>query len=865
MAQTVLSARLGGCPVDLLEQEEALDRIARGITAFDGPPLGVASINLDHLHHFGLGSALAAPGDADDGIDWLNLIDGAPVAAKAEQMTGRAWPRLAGSDLAGPVLDLIEQHGASVGFIGGAPETHALLSAKLEAERPGLRVSGYWAPSREDLADPEASRAIAAEIAAAGTTVLVVCLGKPRQEEWISAYGTLCGARVMLAFGAVVDFLAGRISRAPAFVSEHGLEWAWRLAKEPKRLFRRYVVQGPPALQALRRNSLVVAPPVTAEVVVAGRPQLRFTREPGPVDVAVVVVAYNSEGDIDPLIESVRRGAGGLRVRVVVVDNDSRDATLERAMAHDDVVVVRAGGNLGYSGGLNVALAHVGEARSVLVLNPDLVVDPDAIQTLYRRMTETGAAVVVPHLRDEDGADYPSLRREPTVLRALGDALFGSRWASRSAGLSEMVTDQLHYRYAHPIDWATGAALLIDRSVVDAVGDWDERYFLYSEETDFFHRVREAGGSVWYEPSASMLHRRGGSGTSDELVALMAVNRIRYMEKHASPARARLFRAVVVLHETLRYSIPSHRLAQRFVSRRRSWASLPKAELSGPRFGYAGSPVASIVIPAHNEEAVIARALDPLAPFAASGVLEVIVACNGCTDDTARIAASFPSVQVLVIPAASKVAALNAADRVATAWPRAYLDADIELPPDAVFRLIDSLRRGPALAGRPVFRYETAAASSLVRAYYRARSRMPSLSSALWGAGVYALTREGHDRLGSFPEVTADDLHVDRLFSGDDKAIVEAQAALVRVPLRSSELLGVLRRAQRGSREQGVDSGGRTRSELVASIRGPRSAVDAVVYAGFAAVARRDARRTATVTVWERDDSSRIGVVGRLS
>ncbi len=100
--------------------------------------------------------------------------------------------------------------------------------------------------------------------------VLVVCLGKPRQEHWIEQYGPLTGAQVLLAFGAVVDFLSGRIRRAPRWVADHGFEWAWRLGLEPRRLARRYLVRGPVEYLALRRTPTTLpgdAPAMSAPVL----------------------------------------------------------------------------------------------------------------------------------------------------------------------------------------------------------------------------------------------------------------------------------------------------------------------------------------------------------------------------------------------------------------------------------------------------------------------------------------------------------------------------------------------------------------------------------------------------------------------
>lgn len=261
---------IGDVPVDLADRAQALDTISERSRRSSATPLGVVSINLDHIHHFGTGARWTSTfGDGErHGIEWLNLIDGAPLARQAHRITGLEWPRLAGSDLAGPILDNAARDGVRVGFLGGSPETHRLLAEKFAKERPNLKISGFWAPSKEELEDPIREYAITMAIAAAQTDILVVCLGKPRQEAWIANHGTDSGAKVLLAFGAVVDFLAGRVSRAPEWVGKVGFEWAWRLALEPRRLANRYLVQGPPAYLAMRRHSggaspVAVQPPST--------------------------------------------------------------------------------------------------------------------------------------------------------------------------------------------------------------------------------------------------------------------------------------------------------------------------------------------------------------------------------------------------------------------------------------------------------------------------------------------------------------------------------------------------------------------------------------------------------------------------
>jgi UDP-N-acetyl-D-mannosaminuronic acid transferase (WecB/TagA/CpsF family) len=172
---------LGGCPVDLRDRSGAVEEIRQRTLDAAAPQLGVVSVNLDHVHHFGAGSRWQGTIDRAP-LEWLHLIDGAPLATQATRLTGRVWPRLAGSDLIEPILRAAEADGVRVGFLGGNDETHAALRERLAGEYPALQVAGLWSPSRVDLGDRQKSRGIAGEIAEARTGLLVVCLGKPRQE-----------------------------------------------------------------------------------------------------------------------------------------------------------------------------------------------------------------------------------------------------------------------------------------------------------------------------------------------------------------------------------------------------------------------------------------------------------------------------------------------------------------------------------------------------------------------------------------------------------------------------------------------------------------------------------------------------------
>ena len=595
------------------------------------------------------------------------------------------------------------------------------------------------------------------------------------------------------------------------------------------------------------------------DVTASARPR-GFVTGGASAEVAAVIVTYNNQDDVGRLVQSLRVQASDVPLRVVVADNSSSDFTLQRLAEHADVTVVPSGGNLGYSGGINVAQAHVPAGEHILVINPDLTLDSGALVAMLRRMNSSGAGVVVPVVRDAGGGLFYSLRREPTVIRALGDAILGSRLGNRPAALSDIDADPSHYLRPHAVVWASGAALLVRASVAAEVGPWDERFFLYSEETDFQRRVRVAGHEIWFEPSAVVHHGQGGSGGPAELAALMAVNRVRYVEKYHGRAYSGAFRFAAMLHELVRSAKPGHAATLRALADRRTWSALPQAEREP-----LGRAEGAIIIPAHNEASVIGRTLESLYPLVGEQGIEIIVVCNGTTDATADIARALHGFQVVEIPEPSKVAALNAGDRLATRWPRLYLDADIEITPGAVKSLFDALSRtsvdGQVLleAARPTARYDSSGGTALVRSYYRARSRLVSLDTNLWGAGAYAVNEVGHARFPEFPQLTADDLFVDRLFPSERKAVIRTDAVIVRLPRDAANLSRILRRGvQANAEHSGEVTTGRTAAALVRSIRGPLSALDATVYAGFVVAARLQVRLPGNArSVWERDLSSR--------
>jgi glycosyltransferase involved in cell wall biosynthesis len=281
------------------------------------------------------------------------------------------------------------------------------------------------------------------------------------------------------------------------------------------------------------------------------------------------------------------------------------------------------------------------------------------------------------------------------------------------------------------------------------------------------------------------------------------------------------------------------------------------------------SPIGSVVIPAHNESVVIRRCLDALLCDFAPGELDVVVACNGCTDDTADIVrASWPAVRVIELARASKPAALRAADEVLSVFPRLYMDGDVIMPAASARRIIEYLRTDSALAARTSAFYDISEADALVRGYHRARARLLSRTQALWaGDGAYGVSAAGRARWGTYPDVIADDLFASQWFRPSEVKVIECAPSVVIVPHRTRDLIRIMRRRYQGNTDlRGPADGPAStvsatlRSLAAAALSGPGAAADTAAFLGIVAAARIT-RAISPPAGWERDESSREKVM----
>ncbi|MEM8873794.1 MAG: glycosyltransferase family 2 protein [Planctomycetota bacterium] len=291
----------------------------------------------------------------------------------------------------------------------------------------------------------------------------------------------------------------------------------------------------------------------------------------------------------------------------------------------------------------------------------------------------------------------------------------------------------------------------------------------------------------------------------------------------------------------------------------------------------------SVIIPAHNEAAVIGRCLRVLCLDAdgnridRADDMEVIVACNGCSDDTAAIVRRFArdtgaNVRVVETTSAGKVLALNLGDAAASHLPRLYVDADVRLPWADARALAEALHDEVAPVMAPSVRFDCTGRPWAVRAFYRVWSGLPYCRNLI-GSGVYGLSAEGRRRFDTFPRITADDAFVRLTFPPAERETLRSATFVVEVPRTFWALIQIKARAHFGNREVAARyaethaGAGREPGQRQALMRLARSArrwPDIAAYLTVRIAARLLAARRwhfGDHQAWERDESTRMEAV----
>jgi GT2 family glycosyltransferase len=285
---------------------------------------------------------------------------------------------------------------------------------------------------------------------------------------------------------------------------------------------------------------------------------------------SIIIVSWNTQELLRRCLASIKEGAGSFTIEVIVVDNGSHDGTPEMIRAEfSEVILIEPGENVGFSAGNNIGLARA-EGEWLMLLNPDTEIIGDALPQLVAFLqAHPTVGVVGAELLYADGSRQATRHRFPSafslfvastplhnlfkpLLRRyyMEDIPLRSLVEGATGGATAGATARVAPTSPHPVDWLSGAALLLRREVYDVVSGLDERFFMYFEETDWQRRIKAAGWSIYFVPHATIRHYEDAS--SGQVVAMRHIrfnrSKVRYAAKwHGRPLAALLRQWLLLL------------------------------------------------------------------------------------------------------------------------------------------------------------------------------------------------------------------------------------------------------------------------------------------------------------------------------
>jgi GT2 family glycosyltransferase len=265
-------------------------------------------------------------------------------------------------------------------------------------------------------------------------------------------------------------------------------------------------------------------------------------------ELSVVVVTYNALPWLERCLESVRA------YETIVVDHGSTDGTLELVRSHFPQVRLIEEGNTGLGAGSNTGM-RVASGDYFLLLNSDAWAVDDAVERLVAFAEEhPEAAVVGPKLLNQDGSLQRSVRGFPTIWRLTTEYFFLRKLAPGSRALNSFYASRFPHDEVREAEFVMGACMLVRREAADTVGLFDEDFFMFSEETDWCYRFRQAGWKVLFFPGAEFVHV-GGASTSQNwgpMYREQLRGHLRFLAKHQGPREAERARRLLLASMRMR-------------------------------------------------------------------------------------------------------------------------------------------------------------------------------------------------------------------------------------------------------------------------------------------------------------------------
>lgn len=268
--------------------------------------------------------------------------------------------------------------------------------------------------------------------------------------------------------------------------------------------------------------------------------------------ISVIIVSWNTCELLAKALRSLPSSSAELELEIFVVDNGSRDGSVEMIRTQfPKVSLILNKENLGFAAANNLALQSV-HGEHILLLNSDAELVPGALEAMVSLLDSAqDAGLVGARILNHDRSlqisfvDFPNLWREFLVLSGIGRRIFGSWYPSHNPRQS---------RVLRPVDYVSGACLLLRRSAYADVGGFDEKYFMYAEEVDLCCRMWKKGWQVWYQPEAEVLHMGGGSSRSMPVKRETDLyqSRVIYFLKHHGRFSAVLLAVIIIFLNTLK-------------------------------------------------------------------------------------------------------------------------------------------------------------------------------------------------------------------------------------------------------------------------------------------------------------------------
>jgi N-acetylglucosaminyl-diphospho-decaprenol L-rhamnosyltransferase len=292
-------------------------------------------------------------------------------------------------------------------------------------------------------------------------------------------------------------------------------------------------------------------------------------------EVSTIVVTYNALPWLERSLESARE------TELVVVDHGSTDGTLELVRERFPEAIVVEQENKGFGAGNNAGM-RVASGRWYLLLNSDAWLAPGGLDALVSfAEAHPRAAVIGPRLLNPDGTLQRSVRGFPTVWRIATEYLFLRKLAPRSRALNAFYAGGFDHDEPREAEFLMGSCLLVRAEAVAAVGGFDERYFMFSEETDWCYRFRKAGWEVWFYPGAEAVHV-GGATTSQNwgpMFREQVSGHLRFLFEHRSERDAERARRLMLVALAVRGRLFRGRRGEAYRAAARWLASGPASVL----------------------------------------------------------------------------------------------------------------------------------------------------------------------------------------------------------------------------------------------------------------------------------------------